>query len=41
MKYKFPDNKRYGFLYVDRDTLQRFRKKSSYWFQQVAENYGF
>jgi beta-glucosidase/6-phospho-beta-glucosidase/beta-galactosidase len=33
--------KRYGFLYVDRNTLQRFRKKSSHWFQQVAENHGF
>ena len=33
--------KRYGFLFGDRDTLQRYRKKSSCWFQQVAENHGF
>ncbi len=33
--------KRYGFLFVDRDTLERYRKKSSYWFQQVIENRGF
>ncbi len=33
--------KRYGFLFVDRDTLERHRKKSSYWFQQVIENHGF
>ncbi len=33
--------KRYGFLFVDRATLARYRKKSSYWFQQVAQNHGF
>jgi 6-phospho-beta-glucosidase len=29
--------KRYGFLYVDRTTLARFKKKSAFWFKQVAE----
>jgi beta-glucosidase/6-phospho-beta-glucosidase/beta-galactosidase len=29
--------KRYGFLYVDRATLSRHKKKSAYWFKQVAE----
>jgi 6-phospho-beta-glucosidase len=33
--------KRYGFLYVDRATLRRYRKKSSYWYQEVAEKSGF
>lgn len=34
--------KRYGFLYIDRENqLTRYRKQSSYWFQQVAENNGF
>jgi len=33
--------KRYGFLYVDRATLRRYRKKSSYWYQEVAEKNGF
>ncbi len=33
--------KRCGFLYVDRATLQRYRKKSSYWYQEVAKNNGF
>ncbi|TAA45782.1 glycoside hydrolase family 1 protein [Corallincola spongiicola] len=34
--------KRYGFLYIDRDNnLQRYRKKSSYWYQDVIENNGF
>jgi beta-galactosidase len=33
--------KRYGFLYVDRETLERRRKASSYWFAEVAANHGF
>ena len=33
--------KRYGFLYVDRQTLERTRKASSYWFEQVARTNGF
>jgi len=33
--------KRYGFLYVDRETLERRRKASSYWYQQVAAANGF
>jgi 6-phospho-beta-glucosidase len=33
--------KRYGFLYVDRETLERRRKASSYWYQQVAASNGF
>ena len=33
--------KRYGFLFVDRETLERRRKASSYWYQQVAANNGF
>ena len=33
--------KRYGFLYVDRETLVRRRKASSYWYQQVAAANGF
>ncbi len=28
--------KRYGFLYVDRQTLARTRKKSSFWFETIA-----
>lgn len=30
--------KRYGFLYVDRDTLRRTPKKSATWFAEVARN---
>jgi beta-glucosidase/6-phospho-beta-glucosidase/beta-galactosidase len=33
--------KRYGFLYVDRETLQRRRKASADWYQQVAADNGF
>ncbi len=33
--------KRYGFLYVERATLQPYRKKSSYWYQEVAKNNSF
>lgn len=38
-------SKRYGFIYVDRDdqgqgTLQRFRKKSFYWYQKVIASNG-
>ncbi|CAO1611512.1 aryl-phospho-beta-D-glucosidase [Brochothrix thermosphacta] len=38
-------SKRYGFVYVDRDdegngTLERFKKKSFYWYQQVIETNG-
>jgi 6-phospho-beta-glucosidase len=37
--------KRYGFIYVDRDehgkgTLERYRKKSFYWYKQVIESNG-
>ncbi|MGX6962363.1 glycoside hydrolase family 1 protein [Vagococcus xieshaowenii] len=37
--------KRYGFIYVDKDnegkgTLDRFRKKSFYWYQDVIKNNG-
>ena len=37
--------KRYGLIYVDRDndgngTLQRYRKKSFYWYQNVIKNNG-
>ena len=36
-------NKRYGFIYVDRDnegkgTLERYRKKSFYWYQRVIRD---
>jgi 6-phospho-beta-glucosidase len=30
--------KRYGFLYVDRQSLTRHRKKSSFWFEQLARS---
>lgn len=38
-------NKRYGFIYVDRDnegkgTLARSRKKSFYWYKEVIETNG-
>lgn len=33
--------KRYGFLYVDRKTMQRYKKKSALWFREVIENRGF
>lgn len=38
-------NKRYGFIYVDQDndgngTLDRYRKKSFYWYQEVIETNG-
>ena len=37
--------KRYGFIYVDRDnngdgTLERLKKKSFYWYQQVIKSNG-
>ena len=37
--------KRYGFIYVDRNndgsgTLERYRKKSFYWYQHVIETNG-
>ena len=37
--------KRYGFIYVDRDnygngTLERYRKKSFYWYKKVIESNG-
>ena len=37
--------KRYGFIYVDRNddgsgTLQRYRKKSFYWYKKVIESNG-
>ncbi|MMZ66340.1 Aryl-phospho-beta-D-glucosidase BglH [compost metagenome] len=38
-------NKRYGFIYVDKDnegrgTLRRMKKKSFYWYQQVIATNG-
>ena len=33
--------KRYGLLYADRETLERRRKASSYWYQQVCAANGF
>ena len=38
-------SKRYGYIYVDRNddgsgTLQRYRKKSFYWYQKVIETNG-
>ncbi len=38
-------NKHYGFIYVDQDndgngTLDRYRKKSFYWYQEVIETNG-
>ena len=33
--------KRYGFLYIDRHTLARTRKKSSFWFADLAAANGF
>lgn len=32
--------KRYGFLYIDRQTMQRIPKKSAFWFREVARNNG-
>lgn len=32
--------KRYGFLYVDRDTMKRTPKQSAYWFREVASRNG-
>jgi 6-phospho-beta-glucosidase len=32
--------KRYGFLYVDRDTMERTPKQSAYWFREVAARNG-
>ncbi|MBF0406614.1 MAG: beta-glucosidase [Candidatus Riflebacteria bacterium] len=33
--------KRYGFFFVDRDTMMRFPKKSAHWYRNVAQNNGF
>ncbi|VKJ67380.1 6-phospho-beta-glucosidase AscB [Streptococcus pneumoniae] len=38
-------NKRYGFIYVDRDNvgngaLKRSKKKSFYWYKDVIDNNG-
>ena len=33
--------KRYGFFFVDRDTMQRYPKKSAYWYRDVAARNGF
>jgi beta-glucosidase/6-phospho-beta-glucosidase/beta-galactosidase len=33
--------KRYGFFFVDRDTMQRYPKKSAYWYRDVARRHGF
>jgi len=33
--------KRYGLFFVDRDTLERYPKKSAYWYRDVARNHGF
>jgi beta-glucosidase/6-phospho-beta-glucosidase/beta-galactosidase len=33
--------KQYGLLYIDRHTLQRYKKKSALWFQKVIEQNGF
>ncbi|MGL4983686.1 MAG: family 1 glycosylhydrolase, partial [Plesiomonas sp.] len=33
--------KRYGFLYIDRETQQRYKKKSAYWYAEVAAKNGF
>lgn len=33
--------KRYGFFFVDRDTMQRYPKKSAYWYRDVAAQNGF
>ena len=32
--------KRYGFLYVDRDTMERTPKRSAFWFREVARRNG-
>jgi 6-phospho-beta-glucosidase len=32
--------KRYGFLYVDRDTMERTPKQSAFWFREVARRNG-
>jgi 6-phospho-beta-glucosidase len=34
-------NKRYGFLYVDRDSLRRYKKQSVEWYRRIAEQNGF
>ena len=33
--------KRYGFFFVDRNTMRRYPKKSAYWYRDVAERNGF
>ena len=33
--------KRYGFLFIDRKTQNRYLKKSAYWFKKVSEENGF
>ena len=33
--------KRYGFLHVDRETMQRTPKRSAAWFRDVAHHHGF
>ena len=33
--------KRYGFFFVDRDTMQRYPKKSAYWYRDIAAQNGF
>jgi 6-phospho-beta-glucosidase len=33
--------KRYGFFFVDRDTMRRYPKKSAYWYRDVAQRNGF
>jgi len=33
--------KRYGFLFIDRTTLARFKKKSAYWYREVSLANGF
>lgn len=33
--------KRYGLLYIDRTTLQRYKKKSAFWLKEVIQNKGF
>ena len=31
-------NKRYGFFFVDFDTLERYPKKSAYWWKELTES---
>ena len=33
--------KRYGFFFVDRETMRRYPKKSAYWYRDVAARNGF